>query len=134
MTQGPDEQFPAGHEPTTPLPQPPAEQPLGQSWGQPAQQPMGQPMPPPPPAAAPYGVHPVTGVPYSEKSKLIAGLLQILIPLGIGRIYMGDSKTGVIQLVVTLVTCGLGAVWPFVDGILILVGDPVDEYGRPLRS
>jgi TM2 domain-containing membrane protein YozV len=94
-------------------------------------------MPPPPPPhnpAAPYGVHPVTGVPYSDKNKLVAGLLQILIPLGIGRIYMGDTKTGVIQLVVTLVTCGIGAIWPFVDGILILVGDPVDEHGRPLRS
>ena len=88
----------------------------------------------PPPNPAPYGVHPVTGVPYSDKNKLVAGLLQILIPLGIGRMYMGDTKTGVIQLVVTLVTCGIGAIWPFVDGILILVGDPVDQYGRPLRS
>lgn len=97
-------------------------------------------MPPPPPPpphhnpAAPYGVHPVTGVPYSDKNKLVAGLLQILIPLGIGRMYMGDTKTGIIQLVVTLVTCGIGAIWPFVDGILILVGDPVDQHGRPLRS
>lgn len=84
--------------------------------------------------AAPYGVHPVTGVPYSDKSKLVAGLLQLLIPLGIGRMYIGDTRTGVIQLVVTIVTCGLGALWPFIDGILMLVGDPVDSLGRPLRS
>ncbi|MEO5853671.1 MAG: TM2 domain-containing protein [Nocardioides sp.] len=84
--------------------------------------------------AAPYGVHPVTGVPYSDKSKLVAGLLQLLIPLGIGRMYIGDTRTGVIQLVVTIVTCGLGALWPFVDGILMLVGDPVDSLGRPLRT
>ena len=84
--------------------------------------------------AAPYGVHPVTGVPYSDKSKLVAGLLQLLIPLGIGRMYIGDTRTGVIQLVVTIVTCGLGALWPFIDGILMLVGDPVDSLGRPLRT
>lgn len=83
---------------------------------------------------APYGVHPVTGVPYSDKSKIIAGVLQLVIPLGIGRMYMGDVRTGVIQLVVTIVTCGIGALWPFIDGIMILVGDPKDEFGRPLRS
>jgi TM2 domain-containing membrane protein YozV len=77
----------------------------------------------------------VTGVPYSDKSKLVAALLQILIPLGIGRMYIGDTKTGVLQLVVTLVTCGLGALWPFIDGILMLVNDnTVDSFGRPLRS
>ena len=65
---------------------------------------------------------------------LVAGLLQILLPLGIGRMYMGDVGLGVAQLVVTLVTCGIGALWPFIDGIIILVGDPVDSDGRPLRS
>ncbi len=64
----------------------------------------------------------------------MAGLLQVLLPLGIGRMYMGDVGVGVAQLVVTLVTCGIGALWPFIDGILILVGDPVDSDGRPLRS
>lgn len=94
---------------------------------------------PPPGAAygaspsAPWGIHPVTGVPYSDKQKLVAGLLQLLIPLGIGRFYVGDSGKGVAQLLVTIFTCGLGAIWPFVDGILILTGDPVDSYGRPLR-
>ena len=88
----------------------------------------------PPNPAAPYGVHPVTGVPYSDKTKLVAGLLQILLPFGIGRFYLGDTKTGVWQLVVTLVTCGIGALWPFIDGIIILATDNVtDAQGRPLR-
>jgi hypothetical protein len=84
--------------------------------------------------AAPYGIHPVTGVPYSDKQKLVAGLLQILIPLGIGRFYMGQTSMGVAQLLVTIFTCGIGALWPFIDGIVILTGDPKDEHGRPLRS
>jgi len=108
-------------------------------YGQPYQQPSGY--PPPVGGApygagpgAPYGVHPVTGIPYSDKSKLVAGLLQILIPLGIGRFYIGDTKTGVWQLVVTVLTCGIGALWPFIDGIIILATDSTDVQGRPLRS
>lgn len=78
-------------------------------------------------------MHPVTGVPYSEKQKLVAGLLQILLPLGIGRFYIGDTGTGIAQLLVTIFTCGIGALWPFIDGIIILTGDPKDSEGRPLR-
>src|SRR5690349_22069670 len=52
-------------------------------------------------AGAPWGVHPITGVPYSDKQKLIAGLLNILLPFGIGRFYIGDTGTGVAQLLVT---------------------------------
>jgi len=117
-----------GSGPPPPPPPPPSYQPAQQpAYGQGGFAPGVDP-------AAPYGVHPVTGAPYSEKSKLVAGLLQLLIPLGIGRMYIGDTRTGVIQLIVTLVTCGIGALWPFVDGILMLVGDPVDSHGRPLRS
>jgi len=83
---------------------------------------------------APYGYHPVTGVPFSDKSKLIAGLLQILVPIGIGRFYIGDISTGIWQLVVTILTCGIGAIWPFIDGILMLVGNVTDPQGRPLRD
>jgi hypothetical protein len=50
---------------------------------------------------APYGRHPLTGEPLSDKSKTIAGLLQligIVGILGIGRIYMGQTGLGVAQL------------------------------------
>ena len=88
----------------------------------------------PPNPAAPYGIHPITGIPYSDKSKVVAGVLQLVVPLGIGRFYMGDTNIGIAQLLVTLVTCGIGALWPFIDGILILVNDTAtDAQGRPLR-
>ncbi|OKI49157.1 hypothetical protein A6A27_35510 [Micromonospora sp. CB01531] len=81
----------------------------------------------------PYQQYPPQGV--SDKSKIVAGILQILLGgFGIGRFYMGDVKIGVIQLVVTLVTCGFGAIWGLVDGILILVNGGVDGQGRPLRD
>lgn len=139
MTQGPETPDP-NQQPEGSAPPPPYGQPAPPPYGQPqAGQPSGYPPPPAggyaaPNPAAPYGVHPITGVPYSDKTKLVAGLLQILIPLGIGRFYMGDTKTGVWQLVVTLLTCGIGALWPFIDGIVILAGDPKDPQGRPLRS
>ncbi|WBB71469.1 TM2 domain-containing protein [Micromonospora sp. WMMD1128] len=83
----------------------------------------------------PYQQYPQYPQGVSDKSKVVAGILQILLGgFGIGRFYMGDTKTGVIQLVVTLVTCGFGAIWGLVDGILILVNGGVDGQGRPLRD
>ena len=100
---------------------------------------------PPPPApgayydpSAPYGRHPQTGEPLSEKSKVVAGLLQLIGLfglVGIGRIYLGYTGLGVAQLVVGLVTCGIGAViWGIIDAVLILTDKVRDPQGRPLRD
>lgn len=81
-----------------------------------------------------YGVDPVSGLPYSDKSKLVAGLLGIFLgSLGVGRFYMGNIGMGVMQLLVTIITFGVGGLWGFIDGIVILAGNPRDSYGRPLR-
>jgi len=81
-----------------------------------------------------YGVDPRTGLAYSSRSKVVAGLLQLLIGgLGIGRFYMGHSGLGVAQILVTVFTCGFGAIWGLVDGIVILAGEPRDVDGLPLR-
>jgi TM2 domain-containing membrane protein YozV len=144
MTQGPDDQ-----EQTPPPQEPPAPPPYGQAPPPPPPQQgypqQGYPQQGYPQAGypvgpygaspqAPYGIHPATGLPYSDKQKLVAGLLQILIPLGIGRFYIGDTKIGVWQLVVTILTCGIGGLWPFIDGIIILATDSKDVNGLPLRS
>lgn len=87
-----------------------------------------------PQALAPYGIDPLTGVPYSDKSKLVAGLLQIFLGgLGIGRFYLGNIGMAIAQIVVTFVTFGFGALWPLIDGIVLLAGRPRDVAGRPLR-
>ncbi len=145
MTQGPDDENTAPLPPDAGAQQPPPGQPPPgwqppppQGWAPP---PPGWQAPPvsygygyPPNPAAPYGIHPMTGVPYSDKSKVVAGVLQLVVPLGIGRFYMGDTNIGIAQLLVTVLTCGIGAIWPFIDGILILVNDTAtDEHGRPLR-
>lgn len=75
-----------------------------------------------------------TTVNTQPKSKLAAGLLQIFLGcFGIGRFYLGYTGIGVAQLLVSIFTCGIGAIWPFIDGILILTGTPnVDAEGNPL--
>jgi len=79
----------------------------------------------------------VTGVPFSDRSKIIAGLLQIFLPFGIGRFYMGNTGIGIAQLIVAIFfgwICGLGLLWSFIDGIIILVSGGTDGQGRPLRD
>ena len=89
-------------------------------------------------STAPYGRHPMTGEPFSDKSKVVAGLLQLLGLfglVGIGRIYLGYTGLGVAQLIVGLVTCGIGAiVWGIIDAILLLTDKVRDPQGRPLRD
>jgi TM2 domain-containing membrane protein YozV len=87
--------------------------------------------------AAPFGRHPVTGQPLSDKSKTVAGLLQLLSLVGIGgigRFYIGDIGIGVAQLLVGWLTCGIGLIWSIVDAVLILTDKVPDPQGRPLRD
>ncbi len=71
------------------------------------------------------------------KSRLVAGLLQLFVGfLGIGRFYLGFAGLGVLQIIVTLLSCGIaGAIWGFVDGILILNGSvKFDGQGKWLED
>ncbi|OZM75558.1 DUF1707 domain-containing protein [Pseudonocardia sp. MH-G8] len=81
---------------------------------------------------AAWGLDPVTGRPYSDRSKVAAGLLQLFLPFfGAGRLYSGHTAIGVMQLL--LAPLGVGMVWAFIDGIVMLTGEPTDRHGRPLR-
>ncbi|WP_442941694.1 TM2 domain-containing protein [Nocardia sp. NBC_00416] len=83
---------------------------------------------------APYG-RDINGVPYSDKQKLTAGLLQIFLgSFGAGRFYIGDTGIAVAQIAATWLTCGLGGIWPLIDGIMMLTGSVQDTQGRPLRE
>nr|PZN16199.1 MAG: hypothetical protein DIU75_20030 [Mycolicibacterium hassiacum] len=123
-------------------------------------QPSYPPPPPPPPPgspyppgfgdpAAPFGRHPVTGEPLSDKSKTTAGLLQLLgliSVVGIGRIYIGQTNLGVVQLVVgglcgillSPLTCGISyavpVLWGIIDCVILLSGTSRDAMGRVLRD
>ena len=84
---------------------------------------------------APYGVDPMTGMPLSDKSKMVAGLLQIFLgSFAVGRFYLGYTGLAIAQIAVVWLTCGAGALWPLIDGIMILTGKVPDAQGRPLRE
>jgi len=70
------------------------------------------------------------------KSKLAAGLLGVFFGgVGVHRFYLGYVGIGIAQIIVTLVTAGIGAIWGFIEGILILVGVMnKDAKGQPLND
>ncbi|MFJ6741264.1 TM2 domain-containing protein [Streptomyces sp. NPDC091279] len=80
---------------------------------------------------APYG-YDQFGRPFSEKSKIVAGVLQLFLgSLGVGRFYTGHIGLGLAQLF----TCGGCGVWALVDGIIMLTSNQItDSDGRVLRS
>ena len=98
-----------------------------------------------PPAPPPVYTQPVAvpGVPVlmapiqalgpSDKSRVVAGLLQILLPFGVGRFYIGHNGIGVAQLLLVLFTCGIAVIWPIIDGIVLLIAGGTDSYGRRLQ-
>ena len=68
------------------------------------------------------------------KSKTVAGILGILLgAYGIHQFYLGDTKKGLIRLGVTLITCGVGGIWGFIEGIMIFTGNiSTDAQGNQL--
>jgi TM2 domain-containing membrane protein YozV len=78
--------------------------------------------------------------PRPAKSKIAAGLLGILVgSFGVHNFYLGHNDKAVAQLLITVLTCGIGAaisgLWGLVEGVLILVGTiDKDADGRPLRD
>ncbi len=83
---------------------------------------------------APYGVD-AYGRPLSDKSKVVAGLLQIFLStFAVGRFYLGYTNIAIAQIAVSILTCGIGALWPLIDGIMIIMGKVPDAQGRTLRD
>jgi len=70
------------------------------------------------------------------KSKIAAGILGILVGgFGVHRFYLGYTGIGIAQIIVTICTCGIGGIWGFIEGILILAGVMnTDAQGRPLSD
>ena len=70
-----------------------------------------------------------SGYSQEQKSKkLVAGLLGILLGgFGVHKFYLGYTKEGIIQIVVTFVTCGAGSLVGLIEGILYLTKSD-DEF------
>lgn len=77
----------------------------------------------------------------NAKSRLAAALLAIFFAgFGIHRFYLGYTAIGLVQLLVSVLTCGIGwffmATWSFIEGILILCNTTIttDARGVPLKD
>ncbi len=76
-----------------------------------------------------------TAVATSDKSQVVAAVICFLIgALGIHNFYLGHTKNGVIQLVLTLLvfTSPISWIWAIIDFIKILTGKMTDANGAPL--
>lgn len=69
------------------------------------------------------------------KSRKVAAILGLLLGgFGAHRFYLGYTRIGIIQVVVTVVTVGFGLIWGFVEGFLIFTGQiDKDAQGNPLK-
>ena len=88
-------------------------------------------------ALAATAVPPIVQSVDTRKSRLAAGVLGVVLGgLGVHRFYLGYIGIGVAQIVVTICTGGVGVIWGFVEGILILVGTTIttDFEGKPLKD
>lgn len=143
---------PDSNDPTAPAPGPAPSQ-----GGRPTSPPSAPPPPPgpgyPPPPGPTQGYEypppsgptpgdawpgPGAGHVMSSRSRVVAGVLGLTLGgFGVHRFYLGDHGRGALMIVVTVLTCGIGSLWGFVEGILYLVGQEgwrTDAQGLPLRD
>ena len=73
--------------------------------------------------------------PKAVKYKYVAAFLALFFGFtGLHRFYLGFYKLGLAQLAVTAATVGYGALWGFVEAVLLFAGHiNKDAKGRPLK-
>lgn len=64
-----------------------------------------------------------------ENKKILAGILAIVIgSLGIHKFILGYTQEGIIQIVISIVTCGIGGIIPLIEGIIYLTKSDEEFY------
>lgn len=64
-----------------------------------------------------------------ENKKLLAGILALFVGyLGVHKFILGYQKEGIIQIIISVVTCGIGGIIPFIEGIIYLTKSDEDFY------
>lgn len=70
-----------------------------------------------------------THCPQEENKKLLAGVLGIIFGgLGIHKFVLGYTQEGIIQIVITFITCGAGSVIGLIEGIIYLTKSDEEFY------
>lgn len=64
-----------------------------------------------------------------ENKKIVAGIFALLLGgIGVHKFYLGYTTEGVIQIVLSLITCGIAGIIPFIEGILYLIKTDEEFY------
>jgi TM2 domain-containing membrane protein YozV len=67
--------------------------------------------------------------PQQENKKVLAGIMGILFGgLGIHKFVLGYTQEGIIQIVVSIVTCGIFSIVGFIEGIIYLTKSDEEFY------
>jgi TM2 domain-containing membrane protein YozV len=65
----------------------------------------------------------------TANKKMVAGLLGILLGAwGVHKFYLGMTMPGVIQILITIFTCGIGSIIGLIEGIIYLTKSDEDFY------
>ena len=78
----------------------------------------------------PYPHNPYPALPPEVNSKkILCGIMGILFGgLGVHRFILGDVSGGLIRILITFVTCGLGSVIGLIEGIVYLTKTDPEFY------
>lgn len=78
--------------------------------------------------ASPYAQQPPVPQEVNSK-KILCGIMGILFGgLGIHRFILGDTSGGIIRIVITVLTCGMGSIIGLIEGIIYLTKTDAEFY------
>lgn len=67
--------------------------------------------------------------PPQDNKKVLAGVMGILFGgLGIHKFILGYTKEGLLQILITVVTCGVGSILGLIEGIIYLTKSDEEFY------
>ncbi|QSW91492.1 MULTISPECIES: TM2 domain-containing protein [Flavobacterium] len=67
--------------------------------------------------------------PTQENKKVVAGILGIVLGgFGIHKFILGYTQEGIIQIILTIVTCGAASLIGFIEGIIYLTKSDEEFY------
>ncbi|RAR48012.1 TM2 domain-containing protein [Flavobacterium lacus] len=73
--------------------------------------------------------NPNPNVPKEENKKILAGVLALLLgSIGVHKFILGYTKEGIIQIILSVVTCGIAGIVPFIEGIIYLTKSDEEFY------
>ena len=67
--------------------------------------------------------------PQQENKKIAAGVCALLIGgIGVHKFILGYNKEGIIQIILSIISCGILGIIPFIEGIIYLTKSDNEFY------